>query len=970
MTPITLHRVTAAAVILSGLLWVIRGAQADQPRPADVLVLNSTEPDTSQPRADGGLLLREIVRQAILVAARDELGLATRDATLREVAPGASGALDVRTSFIVGDKCRITLERGPADKREVVWQKDIPMIGKRVDYHKLVAAAGDLSRKELPDALRKAGYAAGPRPAPTASMAEAPIDDLLGRMELTSQFAALRRLHVPGRQAVEPARLGGLTRAYAHLGQMTAFHWGASHKAFHARALLYADRLVDMAPKDPAAHWHRAYARALAGFAAAAIESLAEADRLRAAMPEAARPAPPAWLDLIDGFCRRDFVRLAAAARPGQPAEGLATLLAYLTLEEDGRNATYVRFTQKAATTHTELYRLYDGIFASGQLGLINQAAIIGPSTLNDTFGRRLKAIPGVPVSPAELEAAGEVAEVATKLPPVAKALVAAGDPDKDRVEPSWAVLGRTLQDLQFAQAAREADHQRRILGWSADEVKDFVRTAMPAVADHPLRDFIVSYSVDPRRQPDAYRGLLQGAQLADLGPPAARFVTALQALDTADKAPGRAAARRLQLHRDRTADDLAEALSRRTPKDRPALAREFLEVSPYSPQPVVALIENDWAAVQGEAAEWEKRYAGSASVQAALGRKYVELKRPADAERCLRASARLSPDRATFQALAAIYKDRGDTARWQEALDDYLKTEDTGLAHAQVRVELARHFIRLKQFDKAKPYADAAAETAAAWAMLCAAEVAEGLKDYEGAEKWIRETAEHYNSSRHEWLFWCARTGKGDLDEARKLAVGWAELARGTRDVNQLLLSAATFALCDKPEEALQALQPVLGGASVDRRLGLFAALLADEVGKKKERDELLAKIVKQTDAPPKPAEPAPKPKTPAPKAPDPVTQAKAATMFKGCGELARLFAQALAASPGGQGVDLKQVDEAIAAVDPEHQITVKYFAARYLELHGHPAGAKKLYGEVAAVGTRSVSVALAAYRLRNLKP
>jgi hypothetical protein len=751
------------------------------------------------------------------------------------------------------------------------------------------------------------------------------------------------------------------------MGQLTAFHWGASHKVFRARALLYADRLAAAEPKSPAAHWQRAYARALAGFPAAALESLAEAGKLRDALPAAERPEPPAWLDPVDAFCRRDFVRLAAAARPGRPAEELATLLAYLTLEEDGRNATFVQFARKAVEAHPEMFRLYDGFFASGQLGLINLAAIIGPTTLNSTFGNRLKAIPGMPVPPADLDGAGEASEVATKLPPVTRALVAAGQPDKDLAEPSWAVLGRVLQDLQFAQAAREADHQRRILGWSPDEVKEFVRTAMPAIADHPLRDFIVSYSVDPRRQAEAYRNMVRGVPLtADLGPTAAPFVTALQALDTADQTPGREAGRLLELHLDGTADDLAEVLRRRAAKDRPALAREFLKVSPHSPQPVVALIETDWDGVRGQAAEWEKKYAGSASVLAALGRKYVELKQSADAERCLRAGARLSPDRPTFQALAGVYKDRGDTAKWQEALDDYLKTEDTGLAHAQVRVELARHFIRLKQCDKAKPYAEAAAETGAGWAMLCAAEVAEGLKDYEAAEKWVRGTAEHYNTSRHEWLFWCARTGKGDLEGARKLAVDWAELARGTRDKNQLLLSAACFSLCDKPGDAYQALQPLLGGKGVDRQVALTAALLADELGKATERDELLARAVAQTDAPPKAAAP----KTPPAKAPDPVAQAKQATLFKGCGELARLFAEALAASPAGHRIDPKKVDEVIAAVDPDYQITVRYLAARYLEAHGRPAEAKKLYEATAAAGTRSMSVALAAYRLRAAKP
>ncbi len=45
--------------------------------------MREDNPLESPPQA-GGMLVREIVRQAFLIAARDECGLATRDQTLRE----------------------------------------------------------------------------------------------------------------------------------------------------------------------------------------------------------------------------------------------------------------------------------------------------------------------------------------------------------------------------------------------------------------------------------------------------------------------------------------------------------------------------------------------------------------------------------------------------------------------------------------------------------------------------------------------------------------------------------------------------------------------------------------------------------------------------------------------------------------------------------------------------------------------
>jgi tetratricopeptide (TPR) repeat protein len=953
------------AVVLASLwrppLGVVPAA-GSAPAASKTLLLSTSEPDVSKPRADGGLLLREILRQAILLAARDELGLSTRDATLREIPRSAPGSLDVRTSVVRGDQCRVIVERGPADKREVVWQAEFPLADEPINYHKLVTAMEKHAREAIPQALQRAGYPAVSRPKAPPRGGRT-VADMLDTLELTSQFAALRSLHLPGPAEGELDRLGGLARAYANLGQLTAFHWGAGHKAFRARALLYAERLVAKYPNSPAAHWHHAYAQALTGFPGVALESLSRASKLRADLPEGRRPPEPAWVGLLDMFCRRDFTRLLPATRKGRPAEGLATLLAYLTLEEEGRNATFVQFTRKAAEAHPELYRLHDGFFASGQLGLMNAAALIGPNTLNNTIADRINALPNLPF-PAVEKGAVELTEVATRVPPVVKALIDAGKPGKDAAEPSWALLGRMLEDLQFAQTARTARLQRKTLGLSADDLKSFVRAAMPAIADHPLRDFIVAHSIDNLRHADVYRGMLQGLPLAaaDVGPAAAHLIADLQAIDTPKKGTGREMARLLRLHLDATADDLSDLLRLVPAKSRPAYARELLKVSPHSPQSIVTLIELDWANVRDKAAQWEKDYASSPSVLVMLGRRYVQLKQPADAERCLRAAARLSPDRPTFRALADIYKAQGDTARWIEALENYLKTEDLGLAHAQVRVELARHFMASKQFDKAKPYADAAAETAAGWAMMCAAEVEEGLKNYPAAEKWVRETAEHYPTSRHLWLFWCVRTGKGDLDAARKLALGWAERSRGTRGGNTPILSCVCFVLCDKPADGFEMLQPLQRGAAVNPQLALHAALLADELGKKKERDELLAKVVKQTDIKPKPVNP----KVPAPKVANPAAQARTATLFKGCGELARLFTAALAASPGGERIDLKKIDEVIAAVDPTLRGNAKYLAARFLELHGHPTEAQKLYKETAAAGTQVFSVALASYRLR----
>ena len=108
-----------------------------------------------------------------------------------------------------------------------------------------------------------------------------------------------------------------------------------------------------------------------------------------------------------------------------------------------------------------------------------------------------------------------------------------------------------------------------------------------------------------------------------------------------------------------------------------------------------------------------------------------------------LRRYLEMSPDRWAYQVLAGAFKQAGKFDKWQEILDESLKQEDTGLDHAQVVVEIARHFMSRKEWDKAWPYVDAAAQTYAGWAMLCAADCYEGLQEWDKSEQWVRRASE-----------------------------------------------------------------------------------------------------------------------------------------------------------------------------------------------------------------------------------
>jgi tetratricopeptide (TPR) repeat protein len=146
-----------------------------------------------------------------------------------------------------------------------------------------------------------------------------------------------------------------------------------------------------------------------------------------------------------------------------------------------------------------------------------------------------------------------------------------------------------------------------------------------------------------------------------------------------------------------------------------------------------------------------------------ALGQYHAEHKKLEDAERCLKQAIRLSPDASTYRSLAEMYRAQAKTDQWIATLEAYLQEEDHGLDHARVRVELANYFMAKKDFARALPYAEAAAETWAGWAMLCASECHEGLGNWEKAEQWVQGVSLRYPDSSHQWFFFVQAVGQGE---------------------------------------------------------------------------------------------------------------------------------------------------------------------------------------------------------------
>ena len=288
------------------------------------------------------------------------------------------------------------------------------------------------------------------------------------------------------------------------------------------------------------------------------------------------------------------------------------------------------------------------------------------------------------------------------------------------------------------------------------------------------------------------------------------------------------------------------------------------------------------------------------------VGKKYSDLKQYDDAQGYLRRFIKQSPESAAFELIAANYKAAGDQKRWKETLDEFLeKVEDHGLAHARVRVQIANDFMAHQQWEEAQPYADAAAETWAQWAMLCAARCHEGLKDWDTAELWIRRATGIPDSSWSDWYGFCKRTGHGDVEAARAWTEQRLKEVQGRPDLADPRIAAYYYWSIRSLEKARNAMTQAAARAPLDSSLIVQLALIADEQGDTARRRENLDLLWTKHQG-----------------------QAPRAN------QISRVLGKWL--EEGGEGdPDLAFVNATIEDVDPDHRGDLEFFVGKFLVQH-----------------------------------
>ncbi len=775
------------------------------------------------------ILAKELVRQAFLLSAREEGGLLTRDAWLGDAMPDAGPDEPFNIIAKSGHPNNLTIEVGPPANRKKIAALELVS---DADYYKdLLQKTEELSRGKFLTALKNGGYILKSKKAQSDEKLPPEIEKLLREMNYFSQYSAIRQLHELICTRGESAELqGGLVRGYANLGVLTEYNWHPAFKVFFARSMLYAQRMVAQGNHPRWAKWHRAYAYALAGLQKWALKDLkdAEQEAQNSARGENTKDyAKPAWVDIINAFCRYDTKSLYPDWDQAENAE-LTGLMQTVANELAMNGDLIVTQAMKMLEELPECYRLYNVVCRFGGVIVGHPGTTVCSEVFRDKSYQRMAKIPGMPENVAKIvrkrsSGGGLLARFFGRRddnPPdefqvrreLIAALFATGKATKaeqtaakqsakpaDSGEPSWATLGLLIREMSFAQVWRRIYFEAHMLGVAPDNT---LKELKPLYADHPYGKYLDVYSWDQNVKNKA----VEEAWSIQMDEVLLQSFPLYEELARLERDLGYQLAYNASSHMDFTSIDMIRGLICRMRVERKnteyikVYAHDINDISPWSPFAGSLLIENDWDTVSKDLPKWEELAASHPGLMRTIAWRYYKDKHTEDAERCLKTAISVSPDKDSFRMLADIYKEKGDKKKYLDTLEEFLKFPDYHLDHGKICEEIAYYYMSDRKWHKALPYAERAAETYSAWGLICEANCRESLREWDKAEQFHKACALRYRDSAMDWYLFCKRTGKGDLESARNTMLEFIE----RKDKRDNYYDALYYLIEKQPEKSL----------------------------------------------------------------------------------------------------------------------------------------------------------------------
>jgi tetratricopeptide (TPR) repeat protein len=785
-------------------------------------------------------LSREIIRQAVLVAARDEMGLQTCDETLRESPPDDAACvahLNLTERCNVDGKWHVKLtgyapELDPIDA-DAIWEKtyDCETAASKI-YADIIPKLEVDTRGEFVEALKKAGLknqkpaAAEPKEKASSTTA-ADAEPLLLNPDFITQFGAVRAAHqAVGAGGQSREWLPVLARGYANLATLTSHHWNSATEVFTARAWLYAQRAVAAENNSADALWNRAYAWALGGAFQHALADVDRAEKLGTATKQAKdskEAAAPSWTKLVKPFANFDRAGTKEVGADETDLKPWATCL-YFTLTDFTRYSHWIYAAASEAGGNCPMaYVVFDSLaHHGGLLGVTRMGASYAPASFAHFAPMDLAKIPGLPQA------------VKDAIPTDEKTYIElnkqAGDPNPNdgfsavpgyfaqklseharqhsEGDASWSILASLLEEEQFVEAA---NYMNVSTNATETNLQDEIDSVMPLIKNHPYAPYVDSFKVGNRRDPGELFGIFGNMPVRD---PRMNSIQMFSRIGYLKDGEGNVIGTDCINHcgRNFTVPGLVEYLfpyGSNMGTYATALAtdcaKELQAIAPGSSIGTRILIEASTEPKAEELKAWEEELSDDPTAFSELGERYLKLKDEESAQRCFERSLVILPTSGTTIKLSNLYRDQGDNEKWEKTLSAFLETPDLGLEHAQIQQQLALGLAHRGEWKKAKPHAVVAGETYSAWGLQCASYVCEGLGEWDESEKWIRAACENYPSGCGDgWYRWCKRNGRGDLKAAEALADNYLGMPNPHPTIDTNIHRAAHYVLKGNSETAL----------------------------------------------------------------------------------------------------------------------------------------------------------------------
>lgn len=809
---------------------MVIGSETEEAKPRVVYLHTEFLPYKKREKGDLPYRLgRETVRQAFLLAAREELALATCDETLHETPPDDAEVIHLmvveranssgqwRLSLIKPDEGKDIHETEP------LWTKSFKSaVGGTRRYGYLIPKLEEDSRGDFVEALRLTGLEGEKHKRKAPLPPSEDIEKALLTVDFVAQYGAVRSAHwAIAAHGETPEWLSVLVRGYANLAMLTQHQWNTSSEVFSARAWLYAQRMYTSKKQRDFAIWNRAYAWALGGALQHVEEDLERLARRRTEQETsgAEQYVPPLWTKLVEPYalCDREAVRKVGDEHPELRA--WATRL-------DFQHASAYRQSQwmfdAAAAVRLNCptaYGVYSELAHHGQsLAATRTGARMAPIAFGISVPISLLALPDLPD---QLRTALSVDNLASRFvdpnirdefsaaPTYVARYLRKRSAEKADCDPSWSTLAFLLEEEQFLQIANSLHVS---LNATEHSLADRVDSVLPLVKEHRFAAYIDSYRYKWPHERIEMQKLLKNLVIED---PRMNMTPLFRRIwwikDSKRRSIGQTA--NDTAVRDFTLPEMLEYVYPDSASWNPPdaelaaiFARELAGIAPHSEAATRMAVQATEAPSLEELQKWEADLKTDPTAFRILAYRYNARQDKQAAIRCYERSLASLPTYATARDLASLYLELGDREKWEQTLLDFLKSESLGLEHAMAHQQLANGMCSWGDWQKARPHAEQAGETWSAWGLNSASYVCEALADWDASERWIREMSTNYpTGSGNTWYLWCKRTGRGDLEAASQLAREYHQRNINTKTFRGLMRQGTYYLLEDQPDKAFE---------------------------------------------------------------------------------------------------------------------------------------------------------------------